>query len=376
MATKRPPHDAGHSIHTIHKAISGLVVAIFVLGVAGVTAATSQATESFQASVLSANKTATKRKALSYLLKKSANQPADPAVIKCSDVSYESSAYSGEFVTRSISYATQKNQQVKVSLYLKNTGTTPWLGDTSGCKGKPLMRLGTAQSRDHKSQLYTAQDLAWKGANRIAMKEPRVEPNGIATFTFVMTAPSENDIYKEYLQPVIEGVTWMEKPETTQSLYLSVGATNEELSRKAFLMGFAGRASSLDTSKNILVDVNLTSQKTLVKLGETVLREYTVSTGAYNTPTPPGRFKITQKNELRIGANAPHYRMPHFQLITDRGHGFHALPYLENDKGTFWTEALNHIGRRVSHGCVRLLPADAEDLFGITEVGTSVVIHY
>ncbi len=378
MSPELPTDKKPDSIISTHKVLSALVVAIFTIGVVGVTTTTSLAAESFQASITTLNSTQTKRKVLNYLIKKSAEQKtsADPAVIKCSDVSFDANMYKGEFIARSLEFSAKKNQQVKVSLYLKNTGTTPWLGDSSGCSGKPLMRLGTAKLQDHKSELYTPQDLAWKGANRIAMKESRVEPNGVATFTFVMTAPNTDDILKEYLQPVVEGVKWMTEPVSTQTLLLRVGTMNEDLLKKAFLLGFAGRASSLDTSKEIMVDVNLTSQKTVIKLGDTVLREYLVSTGAYNTPTPPGRFKIMQKQTLRIGAKAPHYRMPHFQLLTPKGVGFHALPYLENDKGLFWAEALNHIGRRVSHGCVRLLPEDAQELFDITQVGTLVVAHY
>ncbi len=376
MATKSQQKNDEHALHGIHKGLSALVVAVFVVGAIGVSVTTSKASQSFETSILTLNQTQAKRKVLNYLLSKSANQPADPAVIKCSDVSFDSATYKGEFISNSIAFDAQKNQQIKVSIYLKNTGTTPWIGDSSGCSGKPLMRLGTAKSHDHKSAFYTAQDQAWRGANRISMKEPRVEPNGIATFTFVMSVPKSDDIYKEYLQPVVEGVKWIEEPESTQSIYLRTGAITDDLTRKSFLLGYSGAASSLDLTKPLLVDVNLTSQHTIVKLGDTVLRDYNVSTGAYNTPTPPGRFKITKKETLRIGMKAPHYRMPNFQLLTSSGVGFHALPYLENDSGLFWTEALNHIGKRVSHGCVRLLPTDAEDLFGITEVGTPVVIHY
>ena len=110
-------------------------------------------------------------------------------------------------------------------------------------------------------------------------------------------------------------------------------------------------------------------------MGDTLIREYTVSTGTFNTPTPLGNFKILNKQDLRIARKWPHYHMPQWQGFTKWGHGFHSLPYLANDKGIFWNEALTHIGQRVSHGCIRLLPEDAEDLYSLTEVGTEMVIH-
>ena len=67
--------------------------------------------------------------------------------------------------------------------------------------------------------------------------------------------------------------------------------------------------------------------------------------------------------------------MLYFQLFTWRGHGLHALPYLMNDGGVFWKEALSDIGKPVSHGCVRQLPEDAITLYNFTSVGTPIWIH-
>ena len=78
------------------------------------------------------------------------------------------------------------------------------------------------------------------------------------------------------------------------------------------------------------------------------------------------------------------------------GYGIHALPslgsaslrskirsYRDGEVPTslftddvFWKEALSHIGIPVSHGCIRLLPDDAEFAFNFTPVGTRVVVHW
>ena len=100
------------------------------------------------------------------------------------------------------------------------------------------------------------------------------------------------------------------------------------------------------------------------------------STGAYDTPTPRGNYKILNKQELRIGGAAPHYRMPFWQGWRTDGYGIHGLPYLgANDGGWFWKEAENHIGIPVSHGCIRTPDRDAETLHGFTVIGTPMFIY-
>jgi hypothetical protein len=70
--------------------------------------------------------------------------------------------------------------------------------------------------------------------------------------------------------------------------------------------------------------------------------------------------------------------MPYYMAFTEsQSHGLHALPYLGSgpESSGYWQEALDHIGIPVSHGCVRLLPDDAEKLFRELEVGTPVYIN-
>ena len=119
-----------------------------------------------------------------------------------------------------------------------------------------------------------------------------------------------------------------------------------------------------------------------VFLGDTMIRDFLISSGTFQTPTPLGSGKIVDKQDLRISNKYPHYRMPFWHsLAFDKhggqflGYGFHSLPYLANDKGIFWNEALNHLGQRVSHGCVRIGPEDSEDLYNITQIGTKFLIH-
>jgi len=67
--------------------------------------------------------------------------------------------------------------------------------------------------------------------------------------------------------------------------------------------------------------------------------------------------------------------MPKWMMFRKGGYGIHALPSLANDRGVFWREALSHIGSPRSHGCIRLLPKDAEFAYNFADVGTTVTVH-
>jgi lipoprotein-anchoring transpeptidase ErfK/SrfK len=129
----------------------------------------------------------------------------------------------------------------------------------------------------------------------------------------------------------------------------------------------------LYNERRIVVDVS--DQIMHLKIGEDLMATFPVSTGAYRTPTPYGTTRIKFKQEVRVGSSWPHYVMPKFMWFRDGGYGIHALPSLRNDGGTYWREARNHIQTRVSHGCVRLLPEDAEVAYAFAEAGTLVTVQ-
>lgn len=132
---------------------------------------------------------------------------------------------------------------------------------------------------------------------------------------------------------------------------------------------------SIENRRLIYIDLS-NQQATVVDDGE-IIAHYPVSSGALDTPTPTGSFQIHRKQKLRVSNLETPYRMPYYMAFTEsQSHGLHALPYLGNgpESSAFWHEARTHIGHPVSHGCVRLLPEDAEKLFEWAEVGTAVVI--
>ncbi|HLC75670.1 MAG TPA: L,D-transpeptidase [Candidatus Peribacterales bacterium] len=124
--------------------------------------------------------------------------------------------------------------------------------------------------------------------------------------------------------------------------------------------------------------IDLSEQEATLFDENGIRTKYRVSSGAADTPTPRGQFKIHRKQTLRVSSQDVPYRMPNYMAFTEsESHGLHALPYLGNgpESSAFWHEARTHIGRPVSHGCVRLLPEDAAALFEWAEVGMPVIIH-
>lgn len=380
MNKNKNHHPSWHLSIFISLLMLGFAWAIYAIG------SSLEGAKDLATNVLQQEKTKRKfpTKSMRRLREVLAQTPIPPEIIHptflCYTPEVEKPLYQGEFMEPEMRVETNKGDVFSVTIYMKNTGNIPWFSDRSGCSGlQPVMRLGTALSRDRESVFYNyskESDTGWQASNRARLVENRVEPGEIGTFYFFGKAPYRTDTYREYFQPVVEGVAWLTRKEETIRIDVAVGNVDSRDNDRLKYINVSAPASSIpnpDSLKEFHVDIS--DQELHVKLGDQVVRKYKVSTGTFRTPTPLGKFNLLLKQELRIGAKAPHYRMPKFQLITKSGVGFHALPYLANDNGTFWKEALNHIGQRVSHGCIRLLPDDADDFFSLTALGDTVVIQ-
>ena len=105
----------------------------------------------------------------------------------------------------------------------------------------------------------------------------------------------------------------------------------------------------------------------LIEDGE-VLKVYPIAVGASQTPSPRGEFRIANRIER------PTYYTP----------GKVVRPGPDNPLGTRWlglslkgygihgTNEPRSIGKRASHGCIRMRNADVEELFEIVRVGDAV----
>jgi glucose/arabinose dehydrogenase len=88
------------------------------------------------------------------------------------------------------------------TLRFRNTGTAAWRRGTPDQANLGIVGDATT---------FGALAVNWLSPNRVATTtESVVAPGAIATFTFTLRAPTANGSYRIPLQPVIDGLTWME----------------------------------------------------------------------------------------------------------------------------------------------------------------------
>jgi hypothetical protein len=289
-----------------------------------------------------------------------------------------SPVYAGQLESIDVPLYVEPNQLFDVTVKIKNTGNMPWFAADSGCPGQSMTFLGTTRNDDRSSVFFAPLvfgNTGWTSANRIRMTTPRVNPQAVAEFKFQGHAPLQAGIYREYFAPVVEGKSWLRnQAEFKFDLRVGEAGQDEKILQytRDILMSLNLTDPQFSGKKSIQVD--LSSQRMYLKLGDITLKTFPVSTGKAKTPTPVGTTKITLKQEVRVAGGWPHYIMPKFMQFRKGGYGIHALPSLGNDRGVYWREALSHIGSPRSHGCIRLLPEDAEFAYNFAEVGTEVKV--
>jgi len=152
--------------------------------------------------------------------------------------------------------------------------------------------------------------------------------------------------------------------------------SNQELLKVDFLKeiesDFKGSCSEIKFGKCIEVDIS--DQKFYTYQNGFLIGQYLTSTGAYGRATKLGRFAVQSKYEMAYGyIGGVHYKMPYWLGIYNAGaseNGIHELPYINGVK-----ETNKDLGKRVSHGCIRLDEGVAKKVYDWAEIGTPVIIH-
>ncbi len=308
-------------------------------------------------------------------------QVARPQEENCYFETVEEPVFSAKMVSHRAKYKVEEGEAFRVKAFVKNNGNTPWFSGESKCVG-PNVYLGTDKLRDRKSVFYDENllrpDQNWLDYNRVYMDQLRVDPGEIASFTFWMRAPEKSEVYKEYFTPLVEGVDWLDEASFGFAVAVGEEADKEDFSvlkKKIVYTSFSDVVSKLNLDGERAAIVDLSEQMLKLVLDGKEVRTFRVSTGAPKTPTPVGENKILLKQDVRVGSAPPHYVMPRFMLFKSSGYGLHALPSLRNDNGVFWSEAREHIGIPVSHGCIRMLPEDADFAYDFLGIGDKIIVQ-
>ena len=110
----------------------------------------------------------------------------------------------------------------------------------------------------------------------------------------------------------------------------------------------------------LLVVIDLSTQRALLYRDGMLIGASTVSTGGKGRTTPTGVFTILQKEMVHRSRKYDDAPMPYMQRLTWKGVAMHA----------------GHVsGRPASHGCIRLPRGFARLLYGVTKLGTPVMIR-
>ena len=119
----------------------------------------------------------------------------------------------------------------------------------------------------------------------------------------------------------------------------------------------AGAAAAKGPSR---VVISLTQQMAYVYKGEQLIGVSTLSSGKPGKDTPEGVFPILEKKPMHHSRKYDNAPMPFMQRLDEYGIALHAG---------------HNPGVPASHGCVRLPPAFAAKLYGMTKVGDQVIIE-
>lgn len=117
------------------------------------------------------------------------------------------------------------------------------------------------------------------------------------------------------------------------------------------------------------IDIDIANQLLTLYENGKVQSAYEISSGKYGMPTPLGEFRVLSKEKNHWSATYGLW-MP-YSLRFYGGYFIHELPYWPGG----YREGEEHLGQRVSHGCVRLGVGIAEEVYKFADIGTPVVVH-
>lgn len=118
------------------------------------------------------------------------------------------------------------------------------------------------------------------------------------------------------------------------------------------------------------IKISLTDQTVTALLKDIPFNTFSASTGKPGYPTPRGIYQVENKIP-RAWSGQYGLWMPYWLGFINTTYGIHELPEWPSGH----KEGEDHLGRPVSHGCVRLGVGPAQWLYHWAEVGTMVEIY-
>jgi hypothetical protein len=263
---------------------------------------------------------------------------------------------------------TQPNAVTQTTVSVRNTSDSAWNSVT--------LQLGTIFSTGDKNRVSAWKTDEWLSATRIGLKgDPRkIFSNRIVDFTFSIKAPERVGQYKEYFQ-LVDGDQWL-------------------IGEPIVITITVGDALTVQSTTEKEVRIYRKPQ-----VGEWVENGFVVATlpissGKSGYATPAGKYTIMNHIPNAYSSKYALW-MPNWMGLSSvksgfRGYGMHSLPYWKVNPakyvegmiyagGRLYTderlyEGFSHLGRPVSHGCVRWGIAESAILYAWAPNGTLVTV--
>ena len=138
------------------------------------------------------------------------------------------------------------------------------------------------------------------------------------------------------------------------------------MSRSVLFVALAASVLAAPVQAAVLVTIDKSAQQMTVSVDGRPLHQWPVSTGKAGYDTPNGKFKAFRMERDHFSKEWDEAPMPFSIFFTPKGHAIHG------------SLDVKRLGTPASHGCVRLLPANAEKLFALVEqegvLNTTVVL--
>ena len=267
-----------------------------------------------------------------------------------------------------ITVHTQPGAVTPITISVRNTSDVTWDSAT--------LQLGTVFSTGDKNRVSVWKTDNWLSATRIGLTGERrkIFPNRIVGFSFTIKAPERTGWYKEYFQ-LVRGEEWLMGDPIVITITVGDILEAQSVNAKEVRLYRGTQVGEWLEEGFIVATLPISSGK-----------------GGYTTPA--GKYKIM--NHIPDAYSSEYELwMPNWMGLSSerygfRGYGMHALPYwkvnptkYEEGKiyagGRLYTqgklyEGYSHLGRAVSHGCVRWGIAEAAIMYNWAPNGTPVTV--
>ncbi len=263
---------------------------------------------------------------------------------------------------------TQPNAVTPITISVRNTSDIAWDSAT--------LQLGTVFSTGDKNRVSIWKTDSWLSPTRIGLAGERrnIFSNRTSDFSFNMKAPERTGQYKEYFQ-LANGGQWL----TGEPIVVTI------------TVGDILAVQSFNTRE---VQIYRKGQVGEWLESGFVVATLPISSGKSGYTTPAGKYTIM--NHIPDAYSSKYALwMPNWMGLSSvkngfRGYGMHSLPYwkvnpakYEEGKvyagGRLYTkgrlyEGYSHLGRPVSHGCVRWGIAESAIMYAWAPNGTPVTV--